>query len=72
MAATKRADPGRGRTGSASGCASAYDHEALPGIEMVIIHGSPRLTARPCSAGLLVKSAFQMSSQHSDHRDADF
>lgn len=72
MDATCRADPGRGRTASASGCASAYDHEALPGIEISLILEGQRLTARPCFAGLLVKAAFQMSSLHSDHRNVAF
>ena len=52
--------------------ASAYDHEALPEIEMVLLLESPRLTARPCSAELLVKAAFQMSLLHSDHRNEAF
>ena len=72
MATTGRADPGRGRTGSAAGCASAYDHEALPGIEITLILEKSRLTACPCFAGLLVKSASQMSSLHSDHWNVDF
>ena len=51
MAATCRADPGRGRKASASGCASAYDHEALPGIVMALILGAyspPMLRRAPC------------------------
>ena len=39
---------------------------------MAHILGSPRLTARPCFAGLLVKSAFQISSLYSDNWNVDF